>query len=751
MPRGSASHRLRLLASVVVALGLAGVAAREGRTQSRAAYLPIALQRTALDGERCAVAAACPGAEGWRLHCGGIGRIRDMLAVPVLGDGGAGLIAIGDGAAAFDVATATWRVQVGPDLSGLAGLYVPDRGSGWAVGERARIARYEIASGCWHVDGREAHLNGRVSIDAVMTSDEATEGWAVGRKGPEGQLLWMRQAAGRPGWHDVSRWIPDLSPLTDVHLLGRQPDGSHRAWLVSPPEGRVLVTRLGGPDTVALEHVVPVVDPQGAALPREVAMRAGPPEEGWLVGSSSGNAEPAVAGWRYASDGSWRAGLQVPARMLVDLYFDGADGAGRWWLGLSPTPRRSPLLRTTDRADGQGSWSTVDARAPDLDPAAAGGNRAVASLPSGQVLYAWGDEVWQFERSTEAWQRVLRRHPVVSIVPTGPTGAWLLTRREAPDGASSRLLELHSGSIRAVVTADGRLELPPLAALSENWAVGDDGVALRLGRGGWQSVSAAEPGLMLLDVAVVRDRYGETAWAVGHDAGGDGVVVVRDATARRWRRLATIPGRTVHAVAAQGDSAWAVGDGVACDCETAGCRCLVPLPFASAADATGGDLALRDVAVWPSPSAPIVWAAGGYYVVRRHPEGWAATTRAHRLAGLPEGAAIRRLASGGPNDLWTLATCEPYPEGGRGVSIVHRLDGALEGLGEVVPTAEVLALGVPLADLRVTGAAGRRAAWLAGDWSTVLSRPYAAGSAPPADPPGGPDLRCVASERPAAP
>lgn len=737
-----------------------------GAAASTTLFLPAVAARPWAREEVCATGLPCGAEPGWTLACGGAGRIEDLLVGAPAAQ--SGVLAVGDGAAVFDPTTSAWRVQFGHDLSGLRGLYVAGDRYGWAVGERGRIARLDASSGCWATEGPEVQLNGRIVLEAVMTDDAGARGWAVGRREGVGQLLWMHELEGTPVWRDLSGWVPGLPGLTDIQLLRSDPDGTQQAWLVAPDAGRVLVAGLDGPATVRIDRQVSILDHEGApAEPREVAMRAGRRDEGWLFGTSAGGE---LVGWRHLDPDGWQPAYRAE-RALVDLYFDGLAG-GSWWLGLGPTDRRSSVLQTADRADGEALWSSVDTRSPSLS-GGDDGSRAVASLGSGDALYAWGDDVWRYRATDDTWFRVRRRRALTDICAAGAGAAWLLHRALPWDGAqdgagrgadagtqtgadagsqddAANLLHLAHGLLRAdgdVATAAAGTRLRALArGPGGSWAVGEDGVLLHLPSAAarWRTVIAPSAGGPdLVGVAAAADG---AVWAVGTEQNGTtGVVVQLDAARAAWSPRAELAGRPVLAVAALPGTAWAVGRGVACDCPVGeGCTCELDPPFARRGREMIS-LTLDSVAAAAAPGGPVVWAAGEYYVVRREPGGWSSTTSARRLAGVPEGARIVDLAMGGSDDVWVLAGCQPYAADGRGVSLVMRFDGSAELEGETQSSREVLSMGLPLAALSLEGSAGSRTAWLAGDWSTVLRYDYPAGPAPPPASALAPDLRCVAS------
>jgi hypothetical protein len=687
-----------------------------------------------------------------------MGRVRDLLsAVP-----GRPVTAVGDGVAVFDPVTSAWQTQLGQDLSGLEGLYLAEEGPGWSVGQRGRIARLDQATGCWSADRPETQLNGQIDLQALMTDDSGQAGWAVGRRADGGQLLWMQTVDGLATWRDASAWVPDLPPLTDIQLLRRDPDGSEQAWLVSATAGQVLVAGLGGPATVSVDRRAEVLDRSGSrGRPREVAMRAGASDEGWLFGPSGGPSQT-LTGWRYVAPDGWQPDYSLPDRGLVDLYFDGQSDGGSWWLGLAPNDRSSAVVETTDRADGQGTWSSVDGRGPPAAPGESAGSRAIASLGSGDVLYAWGDDVWRYGASDQGWTRVRRRRDLVAVADRSQGTAWLVshdppsTGAGLPSGAGanaagSSILALVRGALEELPVQDGGAPvewLPPLHALANGasgaWAAGDDGALYARPQGGaWQAVVAPRPdaGFDVVDLAVAEDGL---VWAAGAADDGRGVLVRAGPEASEWSVMASAPAPLRAVAALPGGEAWAVGEGVACACSAGSCQCTTDLPFARrAGEATS--LSLEAVDAVSTPGGVAVWAAGSYYVVPMAAEGWAATTRAYRLDGVPEGASLVDLAMGAPDDIWALATCRPYVQDGRGVGIVTRFDGTRHVQGEVMPASEALAMGVPLEDLSLAAASGRRTLWVAGDWSTVLRFDYRGGPAPPPAAPPSPDLRCVAA------
>jgi hypothetical protein len=131
--------------------------------------------------------------------------------------------------------------------------------------------------------------------------------------------------------------------------------------------------------------------------------------------------------------------------------------------------------------------------------------------------------------------------------------------------------------------------------------------------------------------------------------------------------------------------------------------------------------------------------------VRRAPTGWR-DAPARLLGGVPQGAQIAALAAGADDDLWAVSTCRPYPEDGRGVSLVSAFHGDFGGSGDRIPSVEALVLPVEARDIVVRPTDTGRTVWVAGDWSTLLSLRYRPGEPiPSARPSPAADLRCTAS------
>jgi hypothetical protein len=734
--------------------------ARAGRL-----YLPVVGTGAMLavrDG--CGTAAVCPPAKGWTAHCGGVGRIRDLFTRFDDHGGVLDVVAAGDGVAVYDPRAATWSAQIGRDLSGLAALYLSPAG-GWAVGERTRIARLDPASGCWA--GRDDLMNGQVALASIMVGSPSEGGWAVGRRGGSGVLLRLRTAGDEDRWSDATALAGEPLPaLTDLYVNARG-QARESVWLVSPEDGAVLRGALGADpvdpahDYVALEDRVNLDNGAGtSAEPGEIAMRQGGAageDEGWVVGEVRTTHGADLLGWRYLGGVTWRLELAETGRRLADLYFSSSED--RWWIALAPDTGADHVLRFNTTADGSQSWRYWDsAGPPDARPDEGGGSRSLAPLGDGRVVYAWGDGVWVYQYDRQTWTRVRQRRRLVGVAPGADgAGAWALSH-ESPDASRSALAWVEGGSLRAVAgDEDGQAVWSRLNAIDSGggsvWAVGAGGIGVRR-RGPirpWEIAPRPPGGGDLVDVAVTAD---DAAWAVARGREGGGTLLRFDDRGGGWVQMVATD-RSLGAVAAWSrGAAWAVGDGVACTCGPVVCTCEETPRYTYASGVPAAPISFRTIAVARGAiGQPVIWAsgdlAGTSYLVNPQADvgGWR-TAPPRLLGGVPQGARIVALAAGAADDVWAVSVCRPYAEADRGVSLVSHFEGAgTDAASGTVPSLEVLALGVPLADVRVGTSGAERVVWVAGDWSTVLSLRYRPGDPiPGAHPPTPGDLRCTPSD-----
>jgi len=754
-----APRRTPLIALVLVAIGWGrsvAAFADPAIDADSTVYLPNVTNVQGMGApDVCSRAAPCSDVGGWALHCGGFGRVRDAFT-RTAGDDVRKIVAVGDGVAIYDAVTRSWLVQIGRDLSGLLALHLGEEGGGegWAVGERTRLARFD-GDGCWSAD--DTLINGHVTLSSVVFEAAEHRGWAVGRRDAQGVLLRMRDGGGRPVWSDASGLVAGgLPPLTDFSLSNLTPP-VYDAWLVSEDASQLLQARLGttadgARDVAEVIDRIAIADRTGRpARPREIAMRH---DEGWLSGEARTDADLlAVETWRNVGGGVWRPESEVlPGRSTVDLYFDSSQWPGRWWLGLTPDPKGLGVLRTTEVADGSRAWVHWDSAGPDV----AGrtddqGHRAIAPLREGRVLYAWGDSAWIYDSSKWDWDEVLRRRRLIGVAPHS-SGAWVLAAPMPGEPDEPQLMAWDGASLRPVVQLDGHSgPMPELTAIASGsgtaWAVGVGGAGLRQqgATGWWVSMPGAEGVARFEDVSVAAD--GGT-WAVGSDVDARSGLWQFDDTARSWQRKVATDGRLVAAAALPGGLAWAVGDGIVCECVGGSCRCEDGLSYARAPGDDPVALLFRAVAAVETPGGPVVWASGDSdgtsYLVQRSATGWR-DAPARLLAGLPQGAMIADLSGGAADDIWSVATCHPYEDAQRGVTIVNRFRGAGDVTDGRIDSLESLALSVPARSLvvRTTGT-DARTVWVAGDWSTLLSLAYdSEGPAQALHMPPVPDLRCA--------
>jgi hypothetical protein len=556
-----------------------------------------------------------------------------------------------------------------------------------------------------------------------MVGRTAPGGWSVGRYDDRGLLLRLEYVGGVPSWLTVSEeQTGPLPPLSDLHVF----DSSqvlNDAWMVSAEAGEVLRARLGT-NVAGTRSVVEVTGSVvlrdhrgGAATPLEIAMASR--DSGWIAGET-GRGE--VVAWRFLDALDWAVELVASDQKLVDLYL---DESRTWWLGLTPMNGADSVLRYNDRADGQGLWQSADRRPPPSDGDTGAGGRAVAPIDDQRVLYARGDDVWLHESGELAWQRArLRRHSVGVAPNQDGTGGWAIADTVAAQSAASEFLTVSGLGVRSAAgsAAPGVELLPRLGAVDSGggawWAVGDAGSSFyrRGSAGAWQPATGAGNDIRFTDVAVAADG---TAWASADRSEGGGALYRYDEVNGAWV-IAAEARQPLVAVAALVDGrAWAVGHGTVCECLGAGAACMCnqalmlgdrPLPLVAVAASDG-------------PAGAEVWAAGEYIMLRRGAGGWRPRD-VRGVTGIPSGAAITDMAAGAADDLWVVASCNPYGHEGRGVSMVNHITDTVASEGERIHSRMSTALSVPIRDVRVRATAGGRAVWIAGDWSTVATLAY---------------------------
>jgi len=668
--------------------------------------------------------------------CGGSGQVRDMF---VIGRGAqAQVVAVGDGVASFDPGTGRWQSQIGTDLSGLNSLYVSGAPHWWAVGERDRIARYEPDTGCWRAED-EARLIGSVNLTSVMVGQTAPGGWSVGAVGGRGLLLRLAYVDGEPVWLTVSedRTGP-LPPLADLHVFDSS-DVVNDAWMVSPVSGQAMHASLGTDvagtgSVVEILDTIDLTDERGQpATPLEIAMAS--PTRGWIAGETD---QGAVVAWRYVGALDWAVELVAQGQRLLDLY---QDESRTWWLGMTPGPRLDSVVRYNRRADGQGLWQAADRRPPAGAGAEDAGSKAVAPLDDGRVLYAYGDGVWAHELGDLHWHDVRTRRRIVGVAPNRDgTGGWAVADAPGDGPAASELLVVSGLGLRPVAT--DAAPSPRLNAVDGAagvwWAVGDGGESMTTDGsiGAWRPAPRISSTDRLVDVAVGLDGV---AWAAAETVAGGGRLYWFDASIGAWEVAADSTSPLV-AVAALEGRAWAVGAGTVCECLGVRCACDEeltlggqPLPLTAVAAAEGHGSSDGPGEMGSDGTSRVeVWAAGAYLILQRGPDGWRPRD-ARGVSGIPRGAAITDLAAGDVDDLWVVATCNPYGEEGRGVSLINHVSEPHAAAGERVVSRLSTAFSVPVHDVRVRagsdGASSERVVWVAGDWSTVARLRYRPGDA----------------------
>lgn len=545
-------------------------------------YLPFAATVAA---EPCgpALPESCPGGEGWTAVCGGMGRIRDLFA---LGDAAGTVLAVGDGAARWQAGAlaagggrsigglgpgAGWTPQIGQELTGLNAAYIPaDAGgaTGWAAGDQGQTP--ERHAGCWQVHPLALRYPDVDLLSIrVIPYNGARTGWAVGRSG---QDVAVARELNPTGWVDHSNVAGLVPMLTDVAFephpdaFGEKP----RAWAV----GADIERREGVFARTDHNSQWTVRQKDASGWPREIILGQ-VNREGWAFGERWDGS--AVLAWFWNPETtSWEHDERAPAEAweghsLVDAYqVPGTE----IWLGVSPRTGRK-LLHRYDSTTGEWAAQGVSPYAEDdldLD-----GNSAIAAVPArgsepgggAGLLYAWGEQVWWYDRAGDTWTRVRERHRWVDFLPDGTAG-WLLASSDQGSGLFTRQGDRILPALDFDTALDPTLTAAPMRALArgggDTWAVGERGASVRL-RG-----PLARPEVFHLPeagqprfVAVAVSPAGQ-AWAITTNDAGAGQVWWFDDAAAAWREQPLGPGAAggrwnALAWSANGDL-WVGGDGI---------------------------------------------------------------------------------------------------------------------------------------------------------------------------------------------
>jgi hypothetical protein len=545
-------------------------------------YLPYAATVVA---EPCgpALPESCPGGEGWTAVCGGMGRIRDLFA---LGDAEGTVLAVGDGAArwrAGALATgggrsigglgpgAGWTPQIGQELTGLKAAYIPANTggvTGWAAGDQGQTP--EMRAGCWQAHPpADRYPDVELLSIRVIPYNGARIGWAVGRSGQDVAVARELKLDGK--WVDHSNVTSLVPMLTDVafephpEVFGEMP----RAWAV----GADIERREGVFARTNHDNEWTVRQKDESGWPREIILGQDN-REGWAFGEHWDGS--AVLAWFWnPENAAWERDERAPAEAweghtLVDAYqVPGTE----IWLGVSPRSGRK-LLHRFDSATGEWAAHGVSPYAEDdLDLDA---SSAIAAVPApgaepgggAGLLYAWGEQVWWYDRAGDTWTQVRERHRWVDFVPDGATG-WLLASSDQGSGLFTRQGDQIHPALDIDTALDPALTAAPMRALArgggDTWAVGERGASVRL-RGPlarpqvFHLPEAGQP--RFVDVAV--SPAGQVGAITTNDA-GVGQVWWFDDAAAAWREQPLGPGAAGgrwNALAWSGTGElWVGGDG----------------------------------------------------------------------------------------------------------------------------------------------------------------------------------------------
>ena len=495
---------------------------------ARLVYLP-RLDRLAADAapEACLLAAAewqCPDNGGWRLTCGGMGAIRELIS---LQDTEATVLAVGDGVARFRLAggQASWTAQLGGPLTGLSSAALGSRpeAEAWAAGAAGRLALQ--ARGCWQPSRtRNPDLDLR-AIRAVKLGATANYfGWAVGaRCGADdaacrGAVIHLNHPDDPLAW--VDQGAANLPPLDDVVLrrtLAGPSDPRAETWMVGGRDltGSVAAARSSAARSSAARSSAarssaterptgerqdcrPSPDSPGlflradASAPEDLGTLAcvseGRPEEltltsagGLALGASRTSGD--LLGWRVDPlSGAVSALDQALARgrRLSDLYYANLDLSGladlpRLWLGLAPAGGASVLMELGLPPDGPpqleplGLPATLAADPPPLDAASASALAPLLRDPEDGteqlqllgLLYAWGDGVWLRDQHSAAWSAVRRRRDLIALAAASPGPEPGQLLALSVEAGRGRLLRQSADGLREVSAYNSLLDRLP--------------------------------------------------------------------------------------------------------------------------------------------------------------------------------------------------------------------------------------------------------------------------------------------------
>ncbi len=767
-----AAHLTQICAAHCLLLGLTlALAPTSARAQTPVA-VPAAREHPlflpyvgTLAAEPCgpAVPETCPGGEGWTAVCGGMGRIRDLFA---LGDGEGTVIAVGDGVArwrpdrgALGAAgagrggRAGWVPQIGQELTGLNAAYV-ETGSGgavgWAAGDQGQTP--ELRAGCWRAHPlQHRYVDVELLSIRIIPYNGVPVGWAVGRSGSDLAVVHQLTPAGWQDHSDVAKLAPLLTDVAfDPHpdAFGEMP----RAWAV----GSNLERREGVFLRTGRDSTWSIRQTDGSGWPRELIFGRDN-SEGWAFGERWDGS--AVLGWVWDAEAeAWGLDEQSPAKdwaghALVDAYqVPGTE----IWVGVSPLPGRAVLHQ---RDGDTGEWTAYGPSPYAEDDLGIDGSSAIAAVPAGEagmqgpgagVLYAWGEQVWWFDRASEAWTRVSERHRFVDFVPQAGFG-WLLASSDQGAGLFTRLGDQLFQALPLDADLDPALAAAPMRALAsgggDTWVVGERGVSLRL-RGpldrprAFQLPEAGQP--RFVDVTVSPAGM---AWAISENDTGRRQVWWFDQAAGAWREQALGPQAgaghwNALTATAQGD-VWVVGDraslliSAACGGARPACWCDTGGTGRQVCSLANSPITPDAIAVSALDNGS-VWVAGAQGVARNDGLGWCPVPALTGRSGenlLRSGAQLVNLAVAAPDDIWVVARCGrerrfsdriACGDGQPMMSTVLHFDGQA--------WSEATTVNVAIHDIDVASALdGRRTVWLTGDWSTLIRYGYDPARLPPAE------------------
>ncbi|MEO8083602.1 MAG: hypothetical protein ABI780_07260 [Ardenticatenales bacterium] len=695
---------------------------------------------------------------GWRVVCGGIGRVRDLLVVRAPGGDGAAasftaVIAVGDGAAVGtpNGGSIDWRVATGVDLGGLNHVTIGSEGTSWAVGDGARIARRSSGAGCWSIAATGWPTATLRSIELKPGGSPSfgddpwppgIGGWAVGRAVDdiaqpvrEGAMIAQLDITRSPPlWRHLTRDADGpltLPPLSDVQVVPTA-DGGQQIWAIGQAGADGVLARMrqvGGQWTWRID---PSVRLDG--FPAELVMRSD--RTGWAFGRAASGGAAAV--WRLEG-GLWRRAPTMlhAGQTLLDAYLmDFATVA----YGLTPSAGDAPGARDAiRRIVGGGEWRTI-ARWPDALPIPADtGHRALAPLGADRFLYAFGDSVWAVDTGDgdAGWERLWRRLDVRAFAGDA-AGGWALAAAPPPDDGVM-LLAIDAGHARRWLPDR---PLPPLRAIARQgttyWAVGDGGATWWLPEGAPTWRPAPADGTARGDLLAVAATPGGALWAAGTDgAGAGGVWRMADG---RWAAV-PLPSTTApltSIAATDRGNAWAAGNGAAgqgallffrpapaypAPCPTedpvhepwarSGDLCVLATDFRGVdVDATGDDT------LWLARDRDIV--EKGIRAFRDHVDlgirgpGGDCPSAADGPCLLPPSCRLTAIAAAHPAAVFAAAVCTPTSgDAGRATTRLMRWDGSTWRLAALLNTAvRRVAAGVQ--------ADGSPWAWAVGDWTTMV-------------------------------